>query len=533
MEVASGVGDGVFWVGLATYLIEAGAGPVGFALAAIARFGPRAVISAPAGALADRVDRRRLLVGLDLGRAVLLLVLAFIASIDAPYEVLLVVVLAVYSLASPYRPALTAALPLVVGEDHLARANALVGTTRQTMTFVGPVVGTGVLVIGSPTVAFVLDAASFAVAALLISRVAGLGGPETAADDGAATRSADTGPAWHAVWRTAGIVVVTVLVFAMYVARGAEIVLLVFLAEDRLGMGPSGVGVLTGAIGLGAIVALPVATRMAESDRPALMTVLAVASSAVPLVGLAVVRSPVSACAVLVVVGAGIVVFETLSVVFLQRLADRQVLGRVFGVVGTASNAGKLVGALTAPLIVAAWDVSGALVVTGVALAVVGAASIPSLRALTHTIDEHRRQVRPLVDRLEALTLFEGASRATLERIATTMVPESVPPQGVVIREGDPADDLFIVRSGAFVVTEGRHVVNRLGPSDWFGEIGLLQHRPRTATVTAAESSEVWRVPGPVFLAELASGADAPAALLDTMADRLATSERIRREAGS
>ena len=71
-EVVSGLGDGVFWVGLAAILLARGVGARGFAVAAVARLGPRALISAPAGVLADRVDRRRLLVTLDLTRGMLL-----------------------------------------------------------------------------------------------------------------------------------------------------------------------------------------------------------------------------------------------------------------------------------------------------------------------------------------------------------------------------------------------------------------------------------------------------------------------------
>jgi len=67
---------------------------------------------------------------------------------------LLVGVLVAYTLAAPYRPALSAALPLVAGERGLSSATALVGTVRQLMTFIGPVVGAIVVYQTSPVVAF-------------------------------------------------------------------------------------------------------------------------------------------------------------------------------------------------------------------------------------------------------------------------------------------------------------------------------------------------------------------------------------------
>ena len=82
MEVVSGIGDGVFWVGPIALLLDLGVGVEGFAVAALVRLGPRAILSATAGVLADRVDRRRLLVALDIGRAAVMLVLAVASGGD-------------------------------------------------------------------------------------------------------------------------------------------------------------------------------------------------------------------------------------------------------------------------------------------------------------------------------------------------------------------------------------------------------------------------------------------------------------------
>ena len=64
-----------------------------------------------------------------------------------------------------------------------------------------------------------------------------------------------------------------------------------------------------------------------------------------------------------------------------------------------------------------------------------------------------------------------------------------------MVTEGDPADDLFIIRVGEFVVTKGGRHLNVLGPGEWFGEIGLMQRRPRVATVAARSRAR----PSPVI----------------------------------
>ena len=86
----------------------------------------------------------------------------------------------------------------------------------------------------------------------------------------------------------------------------------------------------------------------------------------------------------------------------------------------------------------------------------------------------------------------------------------------------------FLNRTGHFDVCSGGRQVNTMGPGEWFGEIGLLHRRPRTATVTADTDSLVWRIPGDTFLDALTETATEPSALLGVMAERMARSEHAR-----
>lgn len=537
MEVVSGVGDGVFWVGMISALLDRGAGTGGFAIAAVARLGPRALMSLPAGFIADRVDRRRLLVMLDLARAALMVVLAGAVAADASIPVLVLIVALSYTLASPYRPALTAALPAVAGERELSSTNALISTVRQLVTFVGLVVGSAFVEWTSSSIAFLANGATFVLSGLLVGSVRSLGGRRGRtthrSSQGAAGR-ASIKERWSEISHITGLQVVTGLVFAMYLARGAELVLHVEVARDRLGLGASGVGLLGAAVGLGALAALPFAARAAQTTRPALVLTSAVGSTAVPFALLAVVDSAVVVCLGLVVVGAGVVVFEVLSVVLLQRLARLDTLGGVFGLVHSASNAGKLLGALVAPAAVTIAGLRGALVLTGVTIAVAGAAAVPGLLRLDRATAQRRRQLQPIVDVLAGLGLFDSAPVASLERIAGSLSTAHLPAGTVVIRQGDPADDLYVTRSGALRVYDGDVTINTMGPGDWFGEIGLLNRSARTATVVSDGPVELWRIPGDEFLGALQESAAPASALIEAMSDRLGRSETIaaRRDGG-
>jgi predicted MFS family arabinose efflux permease len=537
-EALSATGDAVFWVGLLVWLLDQPHGTGLIAVAAIARLGPRVVLGAAGGVLADRYDRRRLLVSLDLARSLLMVALAFIANGGATPGEVLVIVLVTYILATPYRPAVTAGVPLVVGERDAAAANALDGTVRQVATFLGPLLGTAVLWAGGPSWAFACNGATFALSAIFLGRVTRLGGVPPGA------RSVHfghpLGPWWdslvdgvRAVTSQAGVALMTWLVFVFSIARGFELVLLVLVAQDQLGLGSEGVGVLSAAIGVGALVVVPLVGTIAKIERPAVAVVVSLLLTSVPLALLAVITEPVVACAVLAALGVGIVVFEVLSITLVQRLSRLDLLGRVFGIENMAVNGGKLAGALLAPVLVSVFSLEGALCAAAVVVTGSALAAVPGLRDVARSTLARRAELAPVVDVLSRLALFDGASEPALERVAGSARAETIAAGRVLIRQGAPPDDLFVIRAGTFDVWKDTVRVARIGVDDWFGEIGLLRHTPRTATVSAASDAEVWRIPGADFLAAVNESALPPAALLEGISTRLAQLDAVRTQAGA
>jgi MFS family permease len=480
--------------------------------------------------LADRVDRRRLLIGLDLARAVVMVAMAAATLAGLGSWVLLALFLVTYTLAAPYRPALTAAMPLLAGERDLAAANALVGTVRQLMTFVGPLAAAGmVLAFESPAGGFVANGASFAVSAYLLAALPQLSRNEAAGPTCAAGRPQawlrDMGEGWQEVTAHVGLLVITVLVFAMYVVRGAELVLHILLATDRLDLGASGVGLLAGAIGLGAVLALPFIDRVTDTQRPAAVLMLAVASSAVPTALIGSTARVVPVFAALVVVGFGLVVFEALSLVMFQRLARLDTLGRVFGILNSASNGGKLVGALLTPLLVSAFGLRFAFVAIGAAAAAAAVASVPWLRAMERSTHARRPRVGAAGGRTRqrcrrSLQHPPQHWNDWRQRSRTSRCPQAPWSSGRATR---PTTCSWCSTASSSVL-DGDRPINRMTAGDWFGEIGLLQRRPRTSTVVADTEAAVWRIPGDVFLLSLQEQAAPPAAMLDAVSDRLARS---------
>ena len=87
---------------------------------------------------------------------------------------------------------------------------------------------------------------------------------------------------------------------------------------------------------------------------------------------------------------------------------------------------------------------------------------------------------------LSRIALFAGLPGEKLTEIAREMEREEVPPGRAVVREGDNAKRFYVVLSGLFAVSQEDIGPRRvLRPGDYFGEVGLAMHVPRTASVRA------------------------------------------------
>lgn len=88
-------------------------------------------------------------------------------------------------------------------------------------------------------------------------------------------------------------------------------------------------------------------------------------------------------------------------------------------------------------------------------------------------------------DHLKSMPLFAGLSRRERDLVARYADEVDVPAGKTLTEEGGSAREFFVIDSGTASVTKGGREINTLGPGDFFGEIGVLRHSPRTATVTA------------------------------------------------
>ena len=130
------------------------------------------------------------------------------------------------------------------------------------------------------------------------------------------------------------------------------------------------------------------------------------------------------------------------------------------------------------------------------------------------------------VDFLATVPLFSGLDRVELERFAEVTREKSYPKGSVILFEDDPGDSLFVVREGRVKVVligeDGREVIlGVLGIGEYFGELSLIDDRPRSAHVIAMEDSNLLVLRREDFRRRVESSPNVAWALLTELSRRL------------
>ncbi|MGH9084838.1 MAG: MFS transporter [Acidimicrobiales bacterium] len=531
------IGDWAYAVGVSVYAYQEG-GATAVGVYGVARYVTMALVVPFMAILADRFDRKRVMVIADVVRFVLVAAAALIIAGGGP-------AMAVYGLGlltsvagTAFRPAQMALLPNLANHPgELTAANVSSTTIESVGFFAGPAIAGGLLALTDVEIVFGFNAVTFLWSAALVSaihlpvRTIDL---REAEDDAADTEPAETGAPGEAdpmvvavakgrfAQATAGfreilanrsLTILMGLYCAQTVVAGASLVFGVAIAFDLLDMDESGVGLLDAMVGVGGLVGGFLALMLATRGRLAVDFGVGVVLWSAPLLLVVAFPDLGPVLLVMAVLGLGNSLVDINAFTIMQRLVPDAVMGRVFGAVESVLVAGMALGSLAMPVLIHTVGLRTGLLVIGLSVSCLAVASIGALR---------RIDVVALapdgLDLIAAVPIFAPLPDRAIERLARCAEVVTVPAGEVVIQRGDSGDRFYVVEAGEAECIISDDLRTAVGPGGSFGEIALLRDVPRQATVVAVTDLTLRAIGRRVFLEVVTGHTEAEAE-----ADRLIT----------
>jgi MFS family permease len=538
-EFISGIGDWLDIVAIFVVIYRETGDAALVGLFGAVRLLPYILLSVPAGIVADRFDRRMVLLVSDLYRGGLMVLMAVLVASSG--STLLIAALAILAAGGSafFYPAMGAYLPaLARDERQLGPANSAWATIQNFSFIVGPAIGGLVLVIGSVLLAFILNALSFIVIAIILwglppsragqpvataaNAVAGDGSgeeglaagmPETPPTPSPVAPMAvvepASPPAKLPMIPLAGLTVVQLV--AGFVGGGLQVIT-VILAIDVLKAGEEANGYLNAAVGVGGLLGGIGAGALVLRRALGLPLLVGAVITAAGAIALGTATSLPVALVAIGVLSAGTLVVDVVGTTVFQRLVPDELRGRGTGVLMTITTVTAAAGAIAVPV---ALQVYGPFASLSAAAAAMIVLTLAGTLLIGRAADRAPTKYESTIGRLRSLPLFAGVPRARLEDAVRSATEVPVTAGTVVVRQGDAADSFYIIIGGSYTVTRQPAMagaepieLRRLGPDQVFGELGLLYRTARTATVTAVEDGLLLALDRDDFLSLV--GASAP-----------------------
>jgi MFS family permease len=478
---ASWTAEAAFGVAIAVVAFRDG-GATAVGLVAFVLMAPSALVVPIGSALADRFPRDRVLIWSCVVRAGA--TLAATAVLIAGGSHLAVYALAVVSTAAfrLFRPIHTALLPSLCNTPFELRcANVVRGVLNAVSALLGPLAAALLLALSSPPLVFVAAATIALVAGALLLGLT-YEAPPRGRPQPLRRIARETVEGFQALRHHSDAGLVIGLSLVQTLTLGFLDVFVVVLALDQLGMGDSGVGLLTAAMGAGALAASSLgASTFANSRRLAALQGLGVVCFGIPLtLSGAFPYAPV-VLALMCVVGLGNALVDTGLHTLPARLVPEHLLARVFGVKASLAGLSVAVGAFITPFAIALLGVRGALAVLGLLAPAASALAWWRLRAIDEAIAQRDDEIALLA----SVRMFNPLPMPAIDNLALRVDSIEVAAAGDVFTQGDHGDRFYVIEEGeADVIGDGR-LIRTLESGDSFGEIALLRDMGRTATVRA------------------------------------------------
>jgi MFS family permease len=532
-EFVSNIGDWLYIVAIFVVIYRETNDAAVVGLFGAIRLFPYILLSVPAGFVADRFERRLVLLGSDLFRGSIMLILTVLVLVHGPILVIAAFAIAAAGGSAFFYPAMGAYMPsLVRDERELGPANSAWASLQNVSYILGPALGGVLLAIGGVEMAFILNALSFVVIAVILWGLpsAPRHGAQAAAAPTPATSTADGSPAPEvapapeaappaAAHRVAPVPItgLAVVQFMGGFLGGGLQVLTVVLAINVLNAGEAANGYLNAAIGVGGLLGAIASGVLVLRRSLAAPLLIGTFVLGVSLFVLGAIPQLAVALLAIGVLSAGAIVVDVVMTTIFQRIVPDALRGRWTGVFMTLNTISGAAGAFALPVLVVSIGAAISLgvtalvtiVVTAIGVVLIGTAATREPSPFEKTLAE-----------VAKLPLFAGVPPARLEAALGHLREVPVTAGEVVVRQGDPADRFYMIESGSFIVTQvpaggGEPAVLRhLGTNEVFGELGLLRQAPRSATVAAETDGVLLALSARDFLKLVGGGGELRSRLL-------------------
>jgi Cyclic nucleotide-binding domain/Major Facilitator Superfamily len=506
-----------FTVALGVVAFRSG-GATAVGIVGFARMAPAALLAPISIAVADRFRRDHMLIYSSLLRGGAIAAATLMLAIGAP-------IVTVYSFAVLatvafiiFRPAHSALLPaLCTVPLELTSANVVRGLLDSIGTLLGPLAA-ALLIAFSGTIAALAFAAAMSLGAAALLIHLSYEAPHHLSSRTLRRVVIDTAAGFHALRRHRDAGLLIGLALAQTFTRGCLNVFLVVVPFELLHTGEAGVGLMTAAVGAGAVAGSVGALVLVTGRRLALVEGMGVALWGTSLSLCGVLPYQPTVLALMCIIGVGNALVDVGLFTLPARLVPYELLATVFGTLEGLVAVTVALGSLITPFVIELLGVRGALAVLGLpALALVAVAWRP-LRSIDRSIVHRDSEITVL----KRVAILSPLPMSMIDNLASHVANTSFAAGEDVFRQGDAGDRFYVIEDGeADVVGDGR-VVGTLGSGDCFGEIALLRDTPRTATVRARTPLCLYSLARPEFIRAVsgfsASALEADALLRDRLA---------------
>jgi len=482
-------------------------GAVAVGVVGLIRLLPAALLAPAITAYADRMPRERVLFASSAVRGVATLAAAPVLIAGGSVVVVCALGVVPSVVPPPRRGSHSALMPsLCRTPDELTSVNVARGALDSVSVVVGPLVAAVLIAVSDLAAVFVFAGSCGLVSAGLVARLSYERIPLPAT--GRRRLAAEVRDGLSAVTSHAGLGMVVGLVVLQAAIRGVFTVFVLVVAIDLLHGTQSSVGVLQGAVGVGALAGSTLCTLLVGSRAMTRWLGVAVVLWGAPLAMVGLLPYYAVALSAAAVIGIGNSMVDVTAFTLIARMAPNAVLARVFGVLESLGAFAVGIGALAAPLLIGLLGTRSALVAVGAVAPIVCLLCWRRLTAIDGSVAARTDDIVLL----RQVSFLRPLPVPVVEQLAQGLLRRGLRAGEVVFHAGDTGDNFYIVAEGTVQVLDQDRIVRTLATGDGFGEIALMGNTTRTMTVRAVGAVRLYGIASADFLSAVTSIGDARSA---------------------